>query len=63
MAAADESQPVQTTRLENAETGEVIPYEFPPLDLLTDAPVNPRNYQAEIQEQAAPSSRPSTISA
>ncbi len=52
VAAADESQPVQTTRLENAETGEVIPYEFPSLDLLNpDAPVNPRNYQAEIQEQ------------
>lgn len=50
--AAAEPQQAQTTRLENAETGEVIPYEFPPLDLLNpDPPVNPRNYQAEIEEQ------------
>lgn len=50
--AAAEPQQAQTARLENAETGEVIPYEFPPLDLLNpDPPVNPRNYQAEIEEQ------------
>ncbi|WP_432642115.1 DNA translocase FtsK 4TM domain-containing protein [Acidaminococcus sp.] len=50
--AEDKPQHSQTTRLENAETGEVIPYEFPPLDLLNpDPPVNPRNYQAEIEEQ------------
>ena len=50
--AAAEPQQAQTARLENAETGEVIPYEFPPLDLLNpDLPVNPRNYQAEIEEQ------------
>lgn len=42
----------QTTRLENAETGEVIPYEFPPLDLLNrDKPVNKKNFQAEIETQ------------
>ncbi len=50
--ATAEPQQAQTARLENAETGEVIPYEFPPLDLLNpDPPVNPRNYQAEIEEQ------------
>lgn len=42
----------QTARLENAETGEVIPYEFPPLDLLNrDKPVNKKNFQAEIEAQ------------
>lgn len=50
--AEGEPKQAQTARLENAETGEVIPYEFPPLDLLNPAPpVNPRNYQAEIEEQ------------
>lgn len=40
----------QTARLENAETGEVIPYEFPPLELLNrDKPVNKKNFQAEIE--------------
>lgn len=42
----------QTARLENAETGEIIPYEFPPLDLLNrDKPVNKKNFQAEIEAQ------------
>ena len=42
----------QTARLENAETGEVIPYEFPPLELLNrDKPVNKKNFQAEIEAQ------------
>lgn len=50
--ASNEPREAQTTRLENAETGEVIPYEFPPLDLLNpDKPVNARNFQAEIEDQ------------
>lgn len=41
-----------TTRLENAETGEVVPYTFPPLDLLNpDKPVDTKNFQAEINSQ------------
>lgn len=46
------SPEAQTAQLENAETGEVIPYEFPPLDLLNrDKPVNKKNFQAEIEAQ------------
>lgn len=48
----EKEQPVPTTRLENAETGEVVPYTFPPLDLLNpDKPVDTKNFQAEINTQ------------
>ena len=41
----------------------MIPYEFPPLDLLNrDKPVNKKNFQAEIETQGGTIEQTSTIS-